>query len=81
MLNGLSLHPKKKSISHQQTKISEYKIEGTLGQGAYGKVKWAIHKASNEKVAIKFVEKNKLIRAGDAERMQTEMKIPVTRDA
>ena len=70
MLKGLSLHPKKKITSHQQTKISEYKIEGTLGQGAYGKVKWAIHKASNEKVAIKFVEKNKLIRAGDAERIK-----------
>ena len=80
MIKGLSLHPKKKITTHQQTKISEYKIEGTLGQGAYGKVKWAIHKASNEKVAIKFVEKNKLIRAGDAERMQTEMKIITSLD-
>ena len=76
MLKGLSLNKKKKKApSHQISKISEYKIEGTIGQGAYGKVKDAKHIASNESVAIKFVEKNKLIRAGDGERMETEMKI------
>jgi len=36
----------KKSIE----KLKEYKIEGTIAQGTFGKVKIGIHKKTNEKV-------------------------------
>ena len=56
-------------------KINQYKIESVLGQGTYGKVKLCTHIATNEQVAIKFIEKNRLIRVNDTERVQIEMSI------
>jgi len=55
--------------------LLEYHIEGTIGEGNYGKVKYATHILTNQSVAIKFINKNRLIRAGDTERIQNEMKI------
>ena len=65
----------KQKHPRQNIKINQYKIESTIGQGTYGKVKLATHIATNEQVAIKFVEKNRLIRVNDTERIQLEMKI------
>ena len=65
----------KKTTKNFNAKINDYQIESIIGQGTYGKVKLATHIITQEQVAIKFVEKSKLIRINDNERIQTEMKI------
>ena len=59
-------------------KIDNYKILGIIGSGSYGKVKLATHIKTNEHVAIKIIEKGKLIRTGDEERIKKEMRIMST---
>jgi serine/threonine protein kinase len=56
-------------------KLDSYKIEETIGEGTYGKVKLATHIKLNEKVAIKFIDKKKLTNKGDDERMKNEISI------
>ena len=57
------------------SKLDDYKIEETIGEGTYGKVKLAIHIQTNEKVAIKIINKKRLINNGDNERILNEIKI------
>jgi serine/threonine protein kinase len=38
----------------------EYHLLETIGKGGFGKVKLAVHHITNEKVAIKIMEKQKL---------------------
>ena len=71
---GLESNAKKES-SKVSKSLSEYRIEGIIGEGNYGKVKYATHIITNQPVAIKFINKNRLIRAGDTDRIQNEMKI------
>ncbi len=66
-----------KKISHNP-KIDNYQILGTIGSGTYGKVKLATHIKTKEQIAIKIIEKMKLIRRGDEERIKKEMKIMLT---
>lgn len=67
------------SKTNNQSKIhpllSGYIIEKDLGEGTFGKVKLAIHKESNEKVAIKVLEKEKIIEESDRERISREIQI------
>ena len=57
------------------SKLDDYKIEETIGEGTYGKVKLATHIQTNEKVAIKIINKKRLINNGDNERILNEIKI------
>ena len=57
------------------SKLDDYKMEETIGQGTYGKVKLATHIQTNEKVAIKIINKKRLINNGDNERILNEIKI------
>ncbi|KAJ3309532.1 ER degradation-enhancing alpha-mannosidase-like protein 2 [Boothiomyces sp. JEL0838] len=41
-------------------KLSNYEIGKTIGEGAYGKVKYGMHIPSGEKVAIKIINKKRL---------------------
>ena len=45
---------------NKNNKIGNYEIIKTLGEGTFGKVKLAIHIPTNEKVAIKILEKSKI---------------------
>ncbi len=47
----------------------------TLGKGTFGKVKLGIHIPSGEKVAIKILEKDKIIDVADVERVAREIHI------
>lgn len=47
----------------------------TLGKGSFGKVKEAVHLATGEKLAIKILDKEKIARKGDEERVEREKKI------
>ena len=56
--NSISKKTKAKKESIKlSAKIDNYKIEETIGEGTYGKVKLATHIKLNEKVAIKIINK------------------------
>jgi 5'-AMP-activated protein kinase catalytic alpha subunit len=46
-----------------------------LGKGTFGKVKLAVHSLTNEKVAIKILEKFRIKDKKDIERISREIKI------
>ena len=55
--------------------IGNYKIEEVIGEGTFSKVKLGINRITKEKVAIKILEKSKIIEKDDLERIFREMKI------
>lgn len=52
-----------------------FKKGKTLGEGTFGKVKVGIHKITNEKVAIKILEKERIKEVNDVERISREIQI------
>ncbi|EER00840.1 Carbon catabolite derepressing protein kinase, putative [Perkinsus marinus ATCC 50983] len=60
-----------------QTKraIGHYILGKTIGEGTFGKVKLGTHILTGEKVAIKILEKEKIIDISDVERVSREIKI------
>ena len=59
----------------QETIIGDYIVKKTLGKGTFSKVKLGIHKVTNQKVAIKILEKSKIVEKDDLERIIREMDI------
>ena len=55
--------------------LNEYSIKGTIGQGAFSKVKLGINKLTGEKVAIKILDKRKIKIDSERERVQRELNI------
>ena len=55
--------------------IGHYIITRTIGEGTFGKVKLGIHTLTQEKVAIKVLEKDRIIDASDVERVTREIHI------
>ncbi len=70
---NLSVSRKKQSSTNKLLK--SYIIKSDLGQGTFGKVKLGIHIPTKEKVAIKVLEKNKIVDEGDRERISREIQI------
>lgn len=54
--------------------IDNFKIEKTIGEGTFGKVKLGVHIPTGEKVAIKILEKDKIQDNEDLERITREIK-------
>ena len=52
-----------------------YAMGKTLGEGAYGKVKLAVHRITGEKVAVNTFEKSKLTEAQAQKRVAREVRI------
>jgi len=65
---------KKKQTKHEK-RIGDYLIKHTIGKGTFGKVKIGEHTPTNENVAIKILEKDKIIDKDDIIRIEREMKI------
>ena len=55
--------------------LNEYSIKGTIGQGAFSKVKLGINKLTGEKVAIKIIDKRKIKIDSERDRVQRELNI------
>jgi 5'-AMP-activated protein kinase catalytic alpha subunit len=55
--------------------IGDYLIKRTIGRGTFSKVKLAVNKTTSQKVAIKILEKSKIIEPDDLERIVREMAI------
>jgi 5'-AMP-activated protein kinase catalytic alpha subunit len=47
----------------------------TLGKGSFGKVKEALHVLSDQKIAVKILEKDRILASGDEIRVQREIDI------
>jgi 5'-AMP-activated protein kinase, catalytic alpha subunit len=55
--------------------IGNYEIGKTIGEGTFGKVKLGIHIQTEEKVAIKILEKDRISDVADVERVSREIHI------
>ena len=58
-----------------QTILSEYETKETIGKGTFSTVKLGIKKSTRERVAIKILEKSKIINKDDLQRVKREINI------
>ena len=65
----------KQKSKEREYKIGKYLIKGTVGRGTFGKVKLGIYIPTNEKVAIKILEKNRIREKDDEIRVQREFEM------
>jgi len=64
------------SKTDQKSKIiGHYNIGKTIGQGTFGKVKLGQHTLTDEKVAVKILEKERIKDVADVERVAREIHI------
>lgn len=61
--------PQKKT----EQRIGAYQIIRTLGEGSFGKVKLAVHRVTNQQVALKIIARKKLISRDMAGRVEREI--------
>lgn len=54
---------------------NEYKLEEEIGQGTFGKVYSGVHLPTEQKIAIKILDKSKIKDKSDFERVCWELKI------
>ncbi|TNV83544.1 hypothetical protein FGO68_gene10416 [Halteria grandinella] len=69
------MHNSKLALTMEKNQIGDYKFVKTLGQGTFGKVKQGIHIHTQQKVAIKILEKRKITDVSDVERVTREIHI------
>jgi len=55
--------------------IGDYTILKSIGEGTFGKVKLGMHMPTKEKVAIKILEKCRIVDVSDVERVSREIHI------
>ena len=60
-------------MDHQS--IGNYQLIKTIGEGTFGKVKLGQHILTRENVAVKILEKSKILQQGDVERVTREINI------
>ena len=56
-----------------EQRIGQYNIIRTLGEGSFGKVKLAVHRSTNQQVALKIIARKKLISRDMAGRVEREI--------
>ncbi|KAJ3403002.1 MAP/microtubule affinity-regulating kinase 3 [Chytriomyces hyalinus] len=54
--------------------VSQYRLEKTIGQGTYGKVKLGVHIRTKERVAVKVIEKAQIKSTKQVIRLQREIR-------
>ena len=59
----------------KEYEVGDYIIKKTLGQGTFGKVKLGVHIPSEEQVAIKILEKERIQDKEDLNRIAREINI------
>ena len=59
----------------QDRKIGKYVLGRTIGEGTFGKVKIGMHELTRARVAVKILEKSKIVDVADAERVAREIHI------
>jgi carbon catabolite-derepressing protein kinase len=56
-----------------EQRIGAYHVMRTLGEGSFGKVKLAVHRVTNQQVALKIIARKKLISRDMAGRVEREI--------
>lgn len=54
-------------------RLGQYHVVKTLGEGSFGKVKLAVHQVSGQKVALKIINRRKLVTRDMAGRIEREI--------
>jgi len=62
------------TLELEPIKIGDYMLENIIGVGSYGKVRLAYHSVTNEKFAVKVIEKSKLKSQKQINRLQREIR-------
>ena len=63
------------SSKKKEILIGDYILKHTIGKGTFSRVKLGINKNTGEKVAIKILDKRKIVEKADLERILREMKM------
>ena len=71
----LNTLPKDNSTLKNHDILSEYTLKGIIGKGTFSIVQLGINKLTKEKVAIKIMQKNKIINKEDLIRIQREIEM------
>ncbi|KAI8099229.1 kinase-like domain-containing protein [Halteromyces radiatus] len=61
------------SSNQQRLRIGQYQIIKTIGTGSFGKVKLAVHAVTNQKVALKFINRKKIATMDMSGRVKREI--------
>ena len=64
-----------KNRPQQGKTVGHYMLGKTLGEGTFGKVKTGTHILTGEKVAVKVLEKSRIVEKADVTRVAREIKI------
>ena len=67
--------PRDNSTLNNQDILSEYTLKGIIGKGTFSIVRLGENKATKEKVAIKIMQKNKIINKEDLIRIHREIEM------
>jgi carbon catabolite-derepressing protein kinase len=59
--------------SRTNNRLGQYDIKKTLGEGSFGKVKLAIHRVTKQQVALKIINRKKLVTRDMAGRIEREI--------
>jgi serine/threonine protein kinase len=62
-------------LKAHERKIGQYILGKTIGEGTFGKVKIGMHILTKNKVAVKILEKSKIVDVADVERVSREIHI------
>ena len=73
--NILEESNKNERENEEEYKLGNYLIKKTLGKGTFGKVKLGIYMPTQEKVAIKILEKSRIIEKDDEIRVKREFEM------
>ncbi len=65
--------PHQERIRSSDSRLDQYTIVRTLGEGSFGKVKLAIHKSTKQNVALKIISRKKLISRDMSGRVEREI--------
>lgn len=61
------------AMTRTSQRLGQYQIVKTLGEGSFGKVKLAVHQVSGQKVALKIINRRKLVTRDMAGRIEREI--------
>jgi len=63
------------TMAQRRKTVGDFVIGNTIGEGTFGKVRSGIHRLTGEKVAIKVLEKERIVERADVERVAREISI------
>jgi 5'-AMP-activated protein kinase, catalytic alpha subunit len=71
----MSVNRNSVASNKKEKDIGDYTVGKTIGEGTFGKVKLGYHNMTGEKVAIKILEKKRIIDVAEIERVSREIHI------